>query len=78
MKLRWDGKDELVAGNPPAWFFRITCESPSIEPTTFPTRPVNGRFELLIQATTGLKAGEQIKFDVEAVGLERPGDGLSR
>jgi hypothetical protein len=34
VKLRWDGKDELVAGNPPAWCFRVTCESPSVEPPT--------------------------------------------
>jgi len=68
VKLRWDGKDELIAGNPPAWSFRVTCESPSVEPPTFLTRPVNGRFELLVQATVGLKAGEQIKFDIEAVG----------
>jgi len=68
VKLRWDGKDELVTGNPPAWSFRVSCESPSVEPQTFLTRPDDGRFELLIQADPGLKSGEQLKFDVEAVG----------
>jgi hypothetical protein len=68
VKLRWDGKDELVVGNPPPWVFRASCESPSIEPQTFLTRPTGGRFELLVQATPGLKAGEQLKFDVEAIG----------
>lgn len=68
IKLRWDGKDELLEGNPPAWALRVSCESPSVEPQTFLTRPVNGRFELLVQAAPGLKAGEQLKFDVEAVG----------
>lgn len=68
VKLRWDGKDELVVGNPPPWVFRASCESPSLEPQTFLTRPVDGRFELLVQATPGLKAGEQLKFDVEAIG----------
>jgi len=68
VKLRWDGKDELVAGNPPTWTVKVTCESPSVEPPTFLTRPVNGRFELLIQAAAGLEAGEQLKFDVEAIG----------
>jgi hypothetical protein len=68
VKLRWDGKDELVVGNPPPWTFKVTCESPSVEPQTFLTRPVDGRFELLIQAAPGLKGGEQLKFDVEAVG----------
>ncbi|MHB8486655.1 MAG: hypothetical protein ACYDCM_13150 [Candidatus Acidiferrales bacterium] len=68
VKLRWDGKDELVAGSSAPWSFRVTCESPSVEPPTFLTRPVGGRLELLIQATSGLNAGEQLKFDVEAVG----------
>ncbi len=68
VRLRWDGKDELVAGNSPQWTFRVSCESPSVEPQTFLTRPVDGRFEMLIQATPGLKSGEQLKFDVEAVG----------
>jgi hypothetical protein len=48
--------------------FRVSCESPSVEPHTFLTRPVDGRFELLIQATPGLTPGEQLKFDVEAIG----------
>lgn len=68
VRLKWDGKDELLEGNPPSWTLRVSCESPSVEPQTFLTRPVNGRFELLVQAAPGLKAGEQMKFDVEAVG----------
>jgi hypothetical protein len=74
VKLRWDGKDELVVGNKPTWSFRASCESPSAEPQIFLTRPVEGRFELLIQAAVGLKGGEQLKFDVEAVG---PGKTIS-
>jgi len=68
VKLRWDGKDELTSGTAPAWSFRFSCESPSVEPPAFLTKPESGRFELLIQAAAGLKAGEQLKFDVEAVG----------
>lgn len=68
VKIKWDGKDELLNGDPPQWSFKITCESPTIEPKTFPTRPENGRFELLIQAAPGLKAGDQLKFDIEAIG----------
>ncbi len=74
VKLRWDGKDELLLGTPPQWGFRVSCESPSVEPQTFLTRPVDGRFELLIQAAPGLNSGEHLKFDVEAVG---PGKTLS-
>ena len=68
VKLRWDGKDELVNCDPPLWTFQVSCESPSIEPPTFLTRPVGGRFELLIQAAAGLKGGEQLKFGIDAVG----------
>lgn len=74
VKIKWDGKDELLNGSPPKWSMRVTCESPSVEPPTFLTHPVGGRFELLIQAAPGLKAGEQLKFDVEAVG---PGTSLA-
>jgi len=74
VKLRWDGKDELLLGSPPQWSFRASCESPSVEPQMFLTRPVGGRFEMLIQATPGLQSGEQLKFDIEAVG---PGKTLS-
>ena len=73
VKLRWNGKDELVTGDPPKWNFRVACESPSVEPLFFLTRPVEGRFELLIQAAPGLNPGEQIKFDIEAIG---PGKSL--
>jgi hypothetical protein len=68
VKLRWDGKDELATGSPPEWTLHATCEAPTVEPTFFLTRPVGGRFELLIQASAGLQPGEQLKFDVEAVG----------
>src|SRR2546427_11588801 len=68
VKFRWDGKDELLTGDQPPWALRVSCESPSVEPQTFLTKPVGGRFELLIQAAAGLKAGGQLKFDVEAIG----------
>ena len=74
VKLRWDGKDDLVVGHKPTWSFRTSCESPSVEPQTFLTHPVEGRFEILIQAAVGLKSGEQLKFDVEAIG---PGKTIS-
>src|SRR6185437_5860223 len=68
VRLRWDGKDELLAGTSPEWSFRVTCEAPNLEPVFFATKPVDGRFELLIQASAGLTGGEQLKFDVEAFG----------
>jgi hypothetical protein len=74
VKMRWDGKDGLITGNPPQWAIKVTCDSRSVEPQTFLTKPEGGRFELLIQAAAGLKGGEQLKFDVEAIG---PGKTLS-
>jgi hypothetical protein len=68
VKLRWDGKDSLLGGTSPDWSFRVSCESESVEPPTFLTRPVDGRFELLIQATPNLRSGEQLNFNVEAIG----------
>lgn len=68
VKLRWDGRDELISSTPPLWVFRVACESTSSEPLYFLTRPTEGRFELLIQADPGLVVGQQLKFDVEASG----------
>jgi hypothetical protein len=68
IKLRWDGKDELVNSSSPTWAFQVTCESPSIDPPMFLTRPTTGRFELLVQASPGLSAGEQLKFTIDAIG----------
>jgi hypothetical protein len=68
VRLLWDGLDELVNSPSPEWTFQVLCESPSVDPPMFLTRPVNGRFELLIQAVPGLSPGEQLKFTVDAVG----------
>lgn len=68
IKMRWNGKDELAAGAAPRWVFRSSCESPSIDPQRFLTRPNGGRFELLVQAAPGLKHGDQLKFTVDACG----------
>jgi hypothetical protein len=74
VKMRWDGKDELLVGNPPEWAFQVSCEAPTVEPPTFVTRATDGRFELLIQAIPGLKVGEELKFDIDAAG---PGKTIS-
>lgn len=74
VKLKWDGKDELLKGDPPQWTIRASCEAPGVEPQTFITHPTEGRFELLIQAAPGIIPGEEIKFDIEAVG---PGQTLA-
>lgn len=68
------GEGEVATDNPAKWTLRATCDSPSVDPQIFLTRPVDGRFELLIQADPGLRGDEELKFDVEAVG---PGKTLS-
>jgi hypothetical protein len=74
VKLRWNGKDELMTGGMPRWTMSATCESPSEEPISFLTLPSSGRFELLIRTSHGLNIGDQLKFDIEAAG---PGRSLS-
>ena len=68
VKLKWDGKDDLVLGKPPTWTINVKCESPGVEPPYFLTNPDNGRFELLIQASPALAVGEELGFDIEAIG----------
>lgn len=68
VKLKWDGKDELVLGKPATWTINVKCEAPGVEPHYFLTNPDDGRFELLIQANPGLAIGEELVFDIEAVG----------
>lgn len=68
VKLKWDGKDDLVLGSPATWEIKATCDAPGVEPMFFITNPNSGRFEMLIQANRGLAVGEELKFDIEAVG----------
>ncbi len=68
VKLKWDGKDDLVLGTPATWAINVKCEAPGVEPLYFLTNPDDGRFELLIQANPGLAVGEELVFDIEAVG----------
>ncbi len=68
VRLRWDGQDELLLGAPPLWTFMARCiTQPDFPPLTF-SRPSGGRFELLIQVPATLTGGQQLTFEVEAVG----------
>ncbi len=68
VKLKWDGKDDLVLGKPPTWTISVKCGAPGVEPPYFLTNPENGRFKLLIQANPALALGEELAFDIEAIG----------
>jgi hypothetical protein len=66
VKLKWDGKDELVSSEPAQWRFMAHSKHPDCVPTF--TRPVKGRFELLLRTPSTVPAGEKLDFHVEAVG----------
>ncbi len=68
VKLRWDGKDHLAAGDSPIWTFVSTCTSGSPPWALTFTRPRDGRLELLIHAPADLEIGEELEFAVEAQG----------
>jgi hypothetical protein len=68
VKLRWDGEDWLASGSHPIWLFRARCLSLSTFPVIAFSKPVGGRFELLLDSLHGLPSGEQLDFKVEAVG----------
>ena len=68
VRMRWNGKDSLVVGAPPPWQFAAQCTSlPDFPAMTF-TKPVEGRFELLVPVPAELETGTQLDFIVEATG----------
>lgn len=74
VKLRWNGKDELVSGDAPTWQFAVrSLSGHDITRSSF-TVPDGGRFELLLRVPEGIAAGERVTGVVEAVG---PGGPLS-
>lgn len=71
VRLRWDGEDSLASGSPPAWLFSAKCVSLDAFPTPIFSKPRAGDFEVLLDTPHGLLAGQQLEFEVEALG---PGD----
>ena len=68
VKLRWDGQDHLAVGSPPAWTFAARCLTLSSYPISGFSKPVEGRFELLLDTPAGLEAGQTFEFEVTANG----------
>jgi len=68
VRMRWDGKDELIAGASPSWEIRARCTTLSTFPKINHTKPHGGRFELLIDTPRSLLATQDLEFVVEAVG----------
>lgn len=68
VKLQWDGKDYLSAGEKPIWLFEAKCTSEGVSPAMTFSKPKDGKMELLIQTPTRLTAGDKIGFEVAAMG----------
>ena len=68
VRLRWDGEDSLASGSPPAWLFSAKCVSLEAFPTPIFSKPRAGAFELLLDTPHGLLPGQQLEFEVEALG----------
>jgi hypothetical protein len=70
VRLRWNGEDSLASGSPPAWLFSAKCVSLEAFPTPIFSKPRAGDFELLLDTPHGLLPGQQLEFEVEALGPE--------
>lgn len=68
VRLRWDGEDSLASGSAPAWLFLAKCVSLEAFPTPIFSKPRAGGFELLLDTPHGLLPGQQLEFEVEALG----------
>src|SRR5579884_583366 len=68
VRLRWDGKDELAAGQPPDWSFRGNCISLASFPAPVFSLPRKGNLEVLLETPHGLLTSQHLEFEVEAVG----------
>jgi hypothetical protein len=69
VKLRWDGKDYIAAGEKPLWSFEAKCTL-GVSPSMTFSKPRDGKIELLIQVPTELIAGDKLGFEVAAIGPE--------
>ncbi|WP_242101568.1 hypothetical protein [Lysobacter sp. M2-1] len=68
VRLRWNGKDELVSDEAAAWRLEaVILSGHDVGQSSF-TVPAGGKFELLLRAPEGVAAGERIAGVVNAVG----------
>jgi hypothetical protein len=69
VRLRWDGKDRLLAGAVPKWSMSARLLNSSRPPPQMNfSDPVAGRFSLLISPRPEWKPTEQFMFEVRATG----------
>lgn len=69
VRVRWNGRDELVIGASPTWQFACTCLTPEFAglPVTF-SQPRMGKFSVLIALPGNAKIGDQLRFEIVGTG----------
>jgi hypothetical protein len=67
VRVRWNGRDDLVLGPSPSWRFAAHCLTPahSSLPVTF-SQPRKGRFSILLSPPVGAQVGDALAFQVVA------------
>ena len=69
VRLRWDGKDELVRGPHKIWCFTARCTTEEVLPPTINfSDPQDGRFSLLISPRPEHEIGDELEFEACAIG----------
>jgi len=73
VRLRWNGKDDLVLGKSP-WTFQARCLTPShqILKLSF-SEPRQGRLSLLVGLSPDASVGDELRFEVAATGPDGQG-----
>jgi|GEM_PF-1026045 len=69
LKLKWDGKDELLGGPHPTWTRRVILSGATdhIEQAAF-TRPEGGRFELVLPVPPQALPGDNLSWRIDLQG----------
>jgi hypothetical protein len=68
VRVKWNGKDELVTGPKASWQLEARCTTIMAYPPVTRTDPRQGRFELLIDTPRTLLAAQVLTFEVVARG----------
>jgi hypothetical protein len=68
VRLQWDGKDYLAAGEKPIWSFHAKFTSEGVSPVMTFSSPRDGKMELLIQVLSEWIIGDKVRFEVAAFG----------
>jgi hypothetical protein len=70
VRMRWDGKDRLLTGDPPKWRLAVKMRGTGAQPEMNFSDPVDGRFTLLISPRPEWQVGDRLVFDVTATAVK--------